>query len=190
MESAVAERRGSRGGQARTRRPMRSVAGACGAGRRDSHVLREPMTPIRAVLDPPPSSLSGRQLARAFETRHRLVERADRLVAGLAGDLHDEAVRKSCRRPPSEAPERCLDDISILQDQPIVIEQHADGGGDPIRTRTVDGGKHPDGFDEHWMRNPCAGSHEGLGRFDLARIITNEQPDQDARINGAHVCVA
>ena len=32
--------------------------------------------------------------------------------------------------------------------------------------------------------------HESLGRFDLARIVTNERPDQDDRINGARVCVA
>ena len=32
--------------------------------------------------------------------------------------------------------------------------------------------------------------YESLGRFDLARIITNERLDQDAGVDGARACVA
>ena len=107
-------------------------------------------------------------------------------VTGFPCDLQDQAVRKTQRRPSSEAFDSGRHCVGILKRHMLVIEEHLDGRCDLLRIAIVDRGQDPSGFGEYEMRCPGATRHERLSRCNLLGVIPRDQPDQDVRINGSH----
>ena len=106
----------------------------------------------------------------------------------FAGNPNDQTVSESDSRPALEVVEGCAYDICVLQDQSVVFEEHCEGGRDAIGTHAVDRGKDPDCLRKYQMGNPRARGNEGLRPLDLTGVVTHQQSDQDAAVNGAHAC--
>jgi hypothetical protein len=68
-----------------------------------------------------------------------------------------------------------------------MVEQHVNGGGEPLVGQLEDRVQHPNHFDEDDMGNPGALGNKRLGSRGLARIVAREKANDDVGVNGAHV---
>jgi hypothetical protein len=107
-------------------------------------------------------------------------------MAGLTGNFEDEAVGEAQRRAVPVVAQCALDDLGVLQSQGLVHEQHLDRSRDSIRRQIVHGVQNPDRFCQHEVRDPRTRADEGFRSSDLSRVVTDDQPDEKVRINGAH----
>jgi hypothetical protein len=114
------------------------------------------------------------------------VERSERSVARLPGDLHHEAIRETDGGTASELLDGRKDCVFVLHRQVLVVEEHFDRGRNSFGLPTVNGSKHPSRLRKREVRHPRALGGKGLSRSDLLRIIARDEPDEDVRVNGAH----
>ena len=101
-------------------------------------------------------------------------------------DLEDQAVRETQGGTSLAASEGALDDVGILEGQGRMHQQHLDCGRDASRRKIVNRVQDLDQFSKHQVGNPRAGTHERLRCGDLSRVISDDQPDEKIRVNGAH----
>lgn len=67
-------------------------------------------------------------------------------MTGFTGNLNSQAVGKTQRRAPSEMPYGGTHDVSVLNRQILVIQQHFDHGSDLFWCPFVYGIEHPHRF--------------------------------------------
>src|SRR5262245_51890828 len=91
-----------------------------------------------------------------FELAQISVERSDRKMPVLSGDLHDEMVREPYRWPLAKALARCQDSVRVLNGHVRVVEEHVHGQGDPLGIELEHRLKHPRRFRQYDVRNPDA----------------------------------
>ena len=116
-------------------------------------------------------------------------------MSRLAGDLDDEAIGESDRSLACERRVRSSDDVLILQDEAIVLYEHAHSGPDAPAVQPVDGLQHPYGLGAASTGSEIQAPvlDERLGAGDLFRIVAHDQPDcpctfvSTARMGAPHV---
>ena len=78
------------------------------------------------------------------------------------------------------------DNVSVLQAEMFVAEEHFNRRSDVAWTPLIHGGEHPGGLGDSELRHPGARRDEPLRGFDLSRVVSGQQPDEDVGVNGAH----
>ncbi len=126
------------------------------------------------------------QMLGAVDSSKQPIERAQRTVAGLSGNLDHQAIGESQLRPLPKLIQRRRHRICILHRQVLMMKQHLDSGGNRLRLATVDGLENPGDFRKRDVRNPRAAGDKCISRSRLSFIVSDDQPDEDVRVNGAH----
>src|SRR5271165_2552457 len=137
-----------------------------------------------------PQALSALQLLRALDAAERAVEGAQRQVSGRARQLQHQAIGKAQSRLPAKLVE-CRHHCGRLLQNEAVVFQHALKGLNELGWgQPVCAFQDPYRFNQGHQRDPSAALDECFRGGGLARIVSNDQTNQNVRIKGAHACAA
>ena len=111
-------------------------------------------------------------------------------MARFERDGEDKAIGEAELGMSTKVSESGGDDISILNDQGLMVQEQCEASSELSWLDGIDRVKDPDGLHENEMRDPGTRLHERLGSGELTGVVASEETDKNVRVNRAHGALA